>query len=293
MLGEDDASDRAVDAVRPGAVATPRPHSREHVHKAEATTQTDLPTARSDWAFFLDIDGTLLDLAPTPDGVHVPSELRLCLGALERAFGGAVALVSGRSLATIDRLFAPLVLTAAAGQHGAETRAAGVPAQSAPDPALEPIAAALASFAAARPGLVVETKGSSVAVHYRQAPEHADAVRALAQRLVEPHRERLEILPAHAAFDIKPRAATKGRAIAWLMTRAPFAGRLPVFAGDDTTDEDGFAAINARGGVSIRVGRAGERAPSAARHRIGSPAEFRAWLRACVAAVTAQPERRP
>lgn len=247
-----------------------------------------MPTARSDWAFFLDIDGTLLDLAPTPDGVQVPGELRGCLDALHDAFGGAVALVSGRSLAAIDRLFAPLALSVVAGQHGAELRAAGVPAQTAPDPAIAPIADALAGFAATRPGLVVEPKGSSVAVHYRLAPAHADAVRALAQRLVEPYRDRLELLPAHEAFDIKPRAATKGGAIAWLMARPPFVGRVPVFAGDDTTDEDGFAATNARGGFSIRVAPSARQDASAARYRVASPAALRAWLCACVAIVTRQ-----
>jgi trehalose 6-phosphate phosphatase len=234
----------------------------------------------------------LLDLAPTPDGVHVPSELRDCLVELDRAFGGAIALVSGRSLATIDRLFAPLALSAVAGQHGAELRALGTPAQSSPDPALAPIADALVGFAATHPGVVVESKGSSIAVHYRQAPDHAETVRVLAQRLIEPHRDRLELLRAHEALDIKPRAATKGGAIAWLMARAPFAGRLPVFAGDDVTDEDGFAAINALGGLSIRIGTSDAPGPSAARYRIASPTAFRTWLRASIDTVTHQAECR-
>ena len=148
------------------------------------------------------------------------------------------------------------------------------------------------AFAATHPGVVVEPKGSSVAVHYRQAPDHAETVRALAQRLVEPHRARLELLRAHEALDIKPRAATKGGAIAWLMAQPPFVGRLPVFAGDDVTDEDGFAAVNALGGLSILIGASDAPGPSAARYGIASPAAFRAWLRACIDAVAPQAECR-
>jgi len=243
------------------------------------TTQSRLPIPRSDWAFFLDIDGTLLDLAATPDAVEVSAGLRDCLGRLQARFAGAVALVSGRSIATIDRLFAPLVL-AAAGQHGAEARAAGEYRRMAECPELRPIAAALEAFAADRPGLVVEDKGDSVAVHYRLAPRQADAAWTLARNLLADS-DCLEVLPARMALDVKPRAITKGTAIEWLMGHAPFSGRIPVFAGDDVTDEDGFAAVNARGGISIGIGH---REHSVAQFRVGSAASFRAWLQACAIA---------
>ena len=239
----------------------------------------ELPMARSDWALFLDIDGTLLDIAATPDLVEVPGELRANLGALEGAFGGAVALISGRPIAAIDRLFGPLKLSAA-GQHGAELRHRDETWNVPPPPALLSAAATLGAFAATRPGVIVEPKGSSIAVHFRLAPEHRDAAKALVQELVQAAPRELALVPARRAYDIKPRGVGKSAAIEWFLARAPFAGRVPVFIGDDTTDEDGFEAINGRGGHSIHVGYVGD---TEARFRVHSPAEVRAMLTAWVA----------
>ncbi|MGH6981500.1 MAG: trehalose-phosphatase [Stellaceae bacterium] len=237
-----------------------------------AKINRDPPPPRRDWALFLDIDGTLLDLAPMPDAVHVPPPLHENLNFLYHDLG-AVALVSGRSLAGIDALFAPLIFPAA-GQHGAETRCGderiSVPAL----PALRGIAVALNRFAASHPGILVEDKGNSVAIHFRNAPTLEDEVAAMAARLVSGITD-LEVLPAKMAFDIKPRASSKGDAIRWFLERKPFFGRVPVFVGDDRTDEAGFAAVNERGGYSIRVG---EETRTGARFSLNSSAAVREWI---------------
>ena len=236
-----------------------------------ATIDTDL-APRPDWALFLDIDGTLLDIAPTPDAVAVPPSLRENLNILQQRLG-AVALVSGRPLAGIDALLAPLVLPAA-GQHGAEARAGNERMTVVPLPALRALVTPLQEFAMARPGVLVEDKGNSIAIHFRSAPGRAGEVQALAERLAGPITE-LEVLPAKMAVDIKLRAISKAAAIEWFINRPPFAGRIPVFVGDDRTDESGFVIVNEKNGVSIRVG---EKSGTAARFSIESPAAVREWI---------------
>jgi trehalose 6-phosphate phosphatase len=233
---------------------------------------TQLPAPQRDWALFFDIDGTLIELAPTPDAVIVPAALRDDLASLYRRLG-AVALVSGRPLTAIDGLFAPLNLPAS-GQHGAEARIDGERFALPPPPSLRALVMPLKQFAADHHGILIEDKGNSIAVHYRAAPTLAADVKALTDRLVAGNAE-LEALPAHMAVDIKSRATSKGDAIGWFMARPPFAGRIPVFVGDDRTDEAGFAAVNERGGHSIRVG---DRADSAARFLLNSSAAVREWV---------------
>ncbi|MGH7073631.1 MAG: trehalose-phosphatase [Stellaceae bacterium] len=237
--------------------------------------RSDLPSLAPDWALFLDIDGTLIDFAPRPDLVQVPAELRLNLVTLHTALDGAVALVSGRASAVIDALFAPDRF-AVAGQHGAELRLDDEQVRLPRNPHLAPIAAALAAFAHAHDGLVFEDKGDSIALHYRLAPELEGEVEWLAGKLVAAAGPEFQLLSSHMAVDIKQRSATKGSAILWFMARPPFAGRIPVFFGDDRTDEDGFAAVNAWGGYSVHVGA---REDSIARFRLQSPADVRQWLR--------------
>ncbi len=232
----------------------------------------DLPAPRRDWALFFDIDGTLIDLAPTPDAVVVPAALRADLAALLRQLG-AVALVSGRPLSGIDALFAPLVLPAS-GQHGAEARLGAEHDVAPPSPALRAIVMPLQQFAADHHGVLIEDKGDSVAVHYRMAPTLAEDVDALAHRLIEGVPE-LEALTSKMAIDIKPKAISKANAIRWFMARPPFAGRLPVFVGDDRTDEAGFAAVNEIGGHAVRVG---DLAESDARFSLNSSAAVREWI---------------
>lgn len=230
------------------------------------------PPPGPDWAMFLDIDGTLIDLAPSPDAVIVPASLRDNLASLHQLVR-AVALVSGRALYQVDALFAPLILPAS-GQHGAELRLERELAESPPLPAIRAVVPALHRFAADHHGILVEDKGDSVAVHYRAAPTLAEEVEAVTRRLVGDSPD-VEVLPARMAFDIKPRGVSKGRAIAWFMRQAPFAGRVPVFVGDDHTDESGFAAVNELGGHSIRVGDERE---SNARFSLGSAAAVREWV---------------
>ena len=227
---------------------------------------------------FLDVDGTLLDLAARPDEVVVPPGLISDLVAAERRTGGALALVSGRPIAEIDRLFAPF-RPKAAGVHGAELRfdpddgAIALEASPLPEAVWTDLNVLVSGF----PGTFVENKRFSFTVHYRQAP---DAEPALRRRLVE----FLETLPypgiimlkAHHAFELKAAAFDKGRAIAAFLERAPFRGQTPMFVGDDDTDEAGFAAVAAAGGRAYAVGRVRPGAVGL----FESPAAVRAWLAA-------------
>ena len=234
-----------------------------------------VPPYSADCAFFLDIDGTLLDIAETPDAVRTDAADYRLLERLHAAAGGAVALVSGRTLAMIDALFAPLKLPAA-GQHGYERRdGAGRRRRHRFDAArLRPVAAVLQEFASRHPGLVFEDKGASVALHYRLAPELRVAAheQALAAAALLPGQ--VEVQPGKMVWEVKPAGAHKGMAIEEFMRELPFRGRLPVYLGDDLTDEDAFRAVNRLGGQSIKVG-AGE---TAARYRLPDPAAARAWL---------------
>jgi trehalose 6-phosphate phosphatase len=235
-----------------------------------------LPTPHSDWALFLDIDGTLLELAPTPTAVVVPPDLPGLLGNLQHRLGGAVALVSGRSLADIDALFPSLALTAA-GQHGAEIRVAGGATErlGPADGVLAGLMERVAAFAAARPGILVEDKGMTIAVHCRQVPGYQAELGQFLSDLAAEHADLLETIRGHRVFEIKPRNLSKRTAVEHLMRIAPFAGRLPLFIGDDRTDEDGFAAVRALGGHAIRVG---QEEPTIATWRMADPAGVRVFL---------------
>lgn len=237
-----------------------------------------LPTMRADWALFLDVDGTLLDFAETPEQVSVPSGLPDLLRALHDFLGGALALVSGRPIATLDRLFAPLRLPAA-GQHGAELRATalGEIVRTPPPSHLAEVSAGLRRFAATHPGILVEDKNASVAVHYRRAPQFRDELEAFTRAAIATNNEHMEILEAVMAFDVKLRSVDKGRAVAWFMNRPPFTGRVPVFIGDDHTDEYGFAEVAERAGYAIQVGTS---RPRVTPWHIATPADLRQWLRA-------------
>jgi len=239
-------------------------------------TGCPLPTPDKDWALFLDIDGTLLELAPTPSAVLVPPELPGLLQALGGALDGAVALITGRSLADVDALFAPLHLTAA-GQHGAEIRiAGGRPKRLGPgNGVLRALMPRIEAFVTARPGILVEGKGMTIAVHCRQVPQYQDELGAFLTGLAAEHGDRLETIRGHRVFEIKPRNVSKRTAVEHLMHDAPFAGRLPLFIGDDRTDEDGFAAVRALGGHAIRVG---PDQPSIATWRMADPVCVRAFL---------------
>jgi len=208
-------------------------------------------------ALFVDVDGTLLEIAPDPKAVQVPPHLPELLRALEARHGGAFALVSGRAIAALDRLFAPWQ-AAAAGLHGGERRRSdGSRADIDPgiaSAALERIRPAAAEFAADLSGVRIEDKGGTLALHYRSTPERAAAVERFAQEAVAAGRGALRQLAGKMVIELVPRGFGKGRAIAAFLAEPPFCGRRPVFLGDDVTDEEGFAEIERRGGVAIRVG---------------------------------------
>jgi trehalose 6-phosphate phosphatase len=254
------------------AFPKPRAASRS---TPRAAAPAGVPDYAHDWAFFLDIDGTLLDIAETPEAVQTDAADHRLLERLHAAAGGAVALVSGRTLAMIDELFAPLKLPAA-GQHGYERRdGEGRRRRHRFDAGqLRPLARALREFAHAHPGVVFEDKGASVALHYRLAPQFRELAheRALAAAAMLPGE--VEVQPGKMVWEVKPVGAHKGMAIEEFMREAPFRDRLPIFLGDDLTDEDGFRVVNRIGGHSIKVG-AGD---TAARWRLSDPAAARAWL---------------
>lgn len=203
-------------------------------------------------AFFLDVDGTLIDIAERPEGVVVPPGLPETLMALAEGANGALALVSGRSLASLDALFGADRF-AAAGVHGAEIRlSAGGPSDRAP--ALhEDLRHALRETAAEFEGVFAEDKEYAVAIHYRAHPEVAPVLqRALTE--VVGQISGIEIMPGHCVFEVRRKGIDKGAAVERFMAAPAFAGRRPVFIGDDVTDEAGFRAVNRAGGIAVAVG---------------------------------------
>ena len=234
------------------------------------------PAPADDWALFLDVDGCLLDFADAPDAVTVPHALRATLDRLVQRLQGAVALVSGRSLASIDALFAPLELPAS-GLHGVEqrNRDRNVAAPAAP-PALEAIRTEARQVAQQFPGALVEDKGAALALHWRVAPQAASALRAFAD-VALPRLPGYCLQHGDSVVELRPAHGDKGNAILALMDEPPFRGHVPVFVGDDLTDESGFAIVNAHGGISVLVGH---REPSAAHYGLPDPAAVRDWLAA-------------
>jgi len=233
------------------------------------------PPLRPEWAFFLDLDGTLFEIRATPQAVRrAPEEVEL-VRRLQEASGGAVALISGRAIAKVDDLFAPLRL-AAAGQHGAERRDARGVVTRADLPAREFDLAerAIRAFAARHEGLLFEQKGLSMALHYRLAPHLAEAAHAAVREAAAALGGAVEVQGGKMVAELKPSGYDKGSAIGEFMREPPFAGRVPLFIGDDATDEHGFEVVNRLGGHSVKVGEG----PSAARWRLAAPAAVRAWL---------------
>ncbi|MBD7987936.1 trehalose-phosphatase [Luteimonas sp. Sa2BVA3] len=230
-------------------------------------------------ALFLDVDGTLLEFAPRPDEVEVPQQLREALAALHARLQGAVALVSGRSIAVLDILLAPPRLPAS-GLHGLERRHGRRihHAPRAPE-ALDRVRSEAVRVAARHPGAVVEDKGAALALHWRAAPQAGGELQAFA-RAALPRLPGYRLQPGNDVIELRPAVrrgvrADKGAAILAFMQEPPFAGRRPVFAGDDITDEAGFAAVNSRGGISVLVGPPRE---SAAHFALAGTAEVHAWI---------------
>jgi len=241
------------------------------------------PAPSRDWALFLDVDGCLLDFASTPDAVHVPEGLTAVLDDLRAALDGALALVSGRPLVQLDALFAPLRLPAA-GLHGLQVRSHDdvVDITGEVPPALLALRFTAQALAAKFPGALVEDKGTSLALHWRGAPAAEEPLHEMATSALTTL-PGYHLQPGNQVIELRPDGSDKGAAITHLLGKKPFAGRTPVFVGDDLTDEHGFSVVNALGGISILVGA---RMPSAARFHLHDPASLRDWLRGAAASLS-------
>ena len=216
-----------------------------------------IPADLSQLAILLDVDGTLLDFAPTPREVYVSHALRETLGRLWDRTGGAVAFVSGRPVSELDLIFSPLQLPAIGG-HGAELRT--IPGAAPESPRLPPLDPGVkrqfAAIAEAGPGIVLEDKGYSLALHYRLAPEKERLVREAAAKICDELKAAaIELLPGKLVVEIKQTGFTKATAVRELMTYAPFADRRPIFIGDDETDLGVFEIMPDFDGIGISVGR--------------------------------------
>jgi len=232
------------------------------------------PPLHRDQALFLDFDGTLVEIAPSPGLVQVPAGLPDFLSELAGRLNGAVAVVSGRSLDELTRMLAPFA-GAIAGDHGLERRRSdGTVTRCLAHPQLEQFRPLAAGVATRHDGVLFEDKGGSLALHYRQAPSLAARCRALVREAAQASGGTLAAVAGKMVIELIPRSAGKGRAIAEFLADPPFHGRLPVFAGDDTTDEDGFAAVNRLGGVSIHVGGGA----TIARHNLATVPDVLAWV---------------
>ncbi len=231
--------------------------------------------ATANIALFVDLDGTLAPLAPTPDAVLADPRRTDVLRALNRALGGRVAIVSGRTLEEIDRI-AGGAAPSASGVHGLERRRfdGSLDATEASRHVADAVVA-FESFAADRPGVIVEDKTVSAGLHYRQSPAAEGPARALAQRLAD--ETGLELQPGHMVLELKTPGADKGQAVHAFMAEAPFAGALPIMVGDDLTDEAGFRAATKLGGYGVLVGPDRD---TAARHRLDDVEAVLTWLEA-------------
>jgi trehalose 6-phosphate phosphatase len=229
-------------------------------------------------ALFLDVDGTLLEIAPRPELVEVPADLPTLLVRLAQQRDGAMALISGRSLAQLDELFRPW-RGAAAGLHGIERRRADGTLESVLDSlsagALDRVRPKLAELAADDNRLLLEDKGATIALHYRMAPRREPEILGLAESLQRETDSALRLIKGKMVVEFQPRNANKGAAITAFLAEPPFCGRPPVFVGDDTTDEDGFAEIRRRGGIGVRVGLP---CGTMATHHLPNAKAVLAWL---------------
>lgn len=241
---------------------------------AEPATRLPPPPIRLERpALFLDLDGVLARLEPTPDAVGPDARRTSILKAVAQRLHGRVAIISGRTIHEIDRI-AEAVLTPASGVHGLERRGAdGALHRAEPAPAVRQAVAAFETFARTRPGMIVEDKTVSAGLHYRGAPKEAAAAEALADRLADD--TGLVLQAGHLVVELKTPGTDKGAALEAFMLEPPFAGAVPVMLGDDLTDEHGFRAAAALGGFGVLVGAPRD---TAARHGLPDVEAVLAWL---------------
>jgi trehalose 6-phosphate phosphatase len=235
-------------------------------------------------AFFLDFDGTLVELAERPDTIRLAERTRDVLSRLAVVTGGAVAIVTGREIADLDLFLAPLRLPAA-GVHGLTRRSTSGASYAAPlnDEFLRLAELLLVPLVLSEPGLLLERKSNAVALHYRKRPDLEAASRAVMEELAA-RSPGIQIKRGKMVFEAKPNVADKGTAILDFLKEEPFVGRMPVVAGDDVTDEDAFAAVNGVGGVAIKIGNG----TTLAHYTAPTTASFLDWLH--VTALTLESE---
>ena len=232
-------------------------------------------------ALFLDVDGTLVEIKERPEDVYADRELITLLDELLALFDGALALVSGRSISDIDRIFGGVVFPAV-GAHGAELRQSKTTASAkAPEPLPDQVLERLTVFAEQNDGIQLEHKKGGVSLHYRRAPDLLPQCRLLVGELMSALETKFRLIEGKMVFEIAPRQHNKGEAIRQLLSTEKFKHRAPVFVGDDVTDEDGFLVVNSLNGQSVRVGHD---APTEARYALDDVADVRDWLKSIVAA---------
>jgi trehalose 6-phosphate phosphatase len=233
------------------------------------------PSPQPNWAWFFDIDGTLVEIAQSPDGIVVPGDLKPLIARLSHLADGAVALITGRGIADVDRML-PMQGLTIAGQHGLEIRSASGSMSSHPVRAerLNAIRTALLNAVSRHPGLIAEYKGLSIALHYRHAPSLASYAHRLMRTLRDRYAPDFVIQKGKRVVELKPAGKDKGVAIREIMNDPPFAGRVPVFVGDDVTDELGFRVVNTMGGHSIKIGPG----RTNAKWRLKNVKSLRDWL---------------
>lgn len=233
------------------------------------------PSPSLEWAYFLDVDGTLIGFADTPNGVELAQPLLDLIGDLHRLSAGALALISGRQIADLQSRIG-LHQWPMAGLHGLERRdsTGRLWIHAAPPTIKSAIKEALAPVMARHPGLLLEDKGLTLALHYRLAPSLAGYVHRVMAGFAQAPNQGLELQRGKYVVEIKPAGVDKGSAIAEYLEEFPFKGRRPVFIGDDLNDESGFTEVNRQNGISIKVGKG----PSCARFRLPDVAAVHRWL---------------
>ena len=244
------------------------------------------PSPSLEWCLFLDVDGTLIELTDSPLETFADQELKTLLGTVVDRLGGAVALVSGRSIEYLDALFDPLRLPAA-GLHGVERRKAsgGMQGSSFVDTRLDRARAAVQALVSAHQGTSVEDKGRTIAVHFRMAPHHEASIRESLAAIAAPLDTYYHVQEGNMVLEIMPRGFNKGAAVKAFMREPPFSGRRPIFVGDDLTDQGAFRVAEDQGGHSIAVG---DRVQG--QYRIDDSAAVRSWLRGIAALHDSQRE---
>jgi trehalose 6-phosphate phosphatase len=238
-----------------------------------------LPLPSLECCVFLDVDGTLIELTDSPHEALADQELKVLLGTVAERLGGALALVSGRSIPYLDALFKPLRLPAA-GLHGVARRSASglMYGPNFINTELDCVRPAVNALVEAHPGTSVEDKGQTIAVHFRMAPQHESSVRESLLAISKPMSIDYHIQEGNMVLELMPRGFNKGAAVKMFMQEPPFLGRRPVFVGDDLTDQGGFQSVEEQGGISIAVG---DRVRG--QYRLDDPAAVRTWLQGVAA----------